>query len=81
MLTRFTDALDLYGNVQMHMLAQGQSLARHLSKLAEEMHSKFVTQHRPAGVGPQAITGINTEALGDIRLSSCATSNPARPFS
>lgn len=65
----FADALELYGNVQMHMLAQGQSLARHLAKLAEEMHSKFVAQHQHDRqlVGPQAITGINTEALGDTQ--------------
>ena len=52
----------------MHRLVQGKSLARHLSKLAEEMHTQFSKESEPTRrVEPQVITGINTESLGDAR--------------
>lgn len=64
----FTEALELFANTQMHMLLNGKSIARHLSKLAEEMHAQFPDRQKQAReVESQTITGISTDALGDTR--------------
>lgn len=64
----FSEALELFANTQMQMLVQGQSLAYHLSQLANEMYDRASEQReKTRQVEPQKITGINTDALGDTR--------------